>query len=118
MKTLPEMMADIFIQSFADAFKNHNIDPTDKSKPISIVISNRGGTPIEVYRSVYIYVDDWEFSLAIKAQKELYRPYKDSELDACISQNLDILLDRPNHVFITDESAKEFLDEQAAIANE
>lgn len=118
-KTLPENMADILIQSFVSAFKSNNIDINKASTPIIVTITDVcQHDRTRVGRAVYIEVDGLEFSLAIDAKKEYYRPYKDSELDACIRYNLDILFKDQTHEFITAKSAKEFVDELEAIANE
>lgn len=111
-KTLPERMADVLVQSFANAFKNHNIDLNKDLGTITVTIEDScKNDKTKVGRALYIEVQNKTFSLAIDAPKELYRPYKDSELEACILHNVDILLEDNEFVFITHEEVQDFIKE-------
>lgn len=115
-KTLPENMANLLIQGFANAFKSLNLDL--KNAMVTTRVYDNAKSSNIVSRGLDISVDEHDFSLAIDMPKEFYRPYKDSELDACINYNLQLLLSDPNHVFMTDEEAAIFTSDCKAVFDE
>lgn len=119
MKTLPEKMADILFQSLSDIINHAGVSLVDSNDPVSILITpsvSNGRTVLG--RQVNINVGELEFFLAIDMPIEFYRPYKDSELDACLLLNVNLLMDNQQHKFMSAEDAEAFADEIEEIVKE
>lgn len=111
-KTTPERMADVLIQSFSNAFKTHNINTKENLGTITVTINDScKHDKTRVGRSLQIEVGGLTFSLAVDVLKEYYRPYRDSELEACILHNVNLLLVDKKVTFITNEEIQDFITE-------
>ena len=116
-KTLPENMADFLIQCFANT-------PAivqglkEKKEIVTTNLHDNSKSVTMLSRGLEIWIGPTMFSLAIDIPKEFYRPYKDSELDACITYNLHSFLNDPEQTFMTCEQQLQFVDDCNAVFDE